>query len=326
MSITVSLIENGDAGACPHPAVHHRANPWASFEDFVQWYGESKNPLEEYEESRSQDMRLGIASDETIQNPIVKKSESSVLMEMTTNFWKTAWESSHPKTAAENEPLFDPISTAEMALHYLEALHPATLLCNVLAVNLAAAYFCLVFSAEEAVEIPSIRASLRKLRRRIDIAINLLSLDAVTSGQVSNPLHPGLSSVEAMAACETACIMLGENEVLLSRGRSLLSKFPAKFALIDKILKTAEGSVIAVDDELEQRDILRTVLSQQADPTSTSSRPSPTLREYLLRNYDDENPCQLCVRYGNHVKDLNSEGGLLMAITETQSHANFEIS
>eukprot|EP00977_Amphora_coffeiformis_P017636 scaffold5833_cov165-Amphora_coffeaeformis.AAC.10 len=300
------------------------ANPWASFEDFINWYGETKNPLEEYEEARSQDIRLGIASDETVQNSIAQTSESSNLMEVTKNFWKKTWESAAPKTAAENDPLFDPVSTAEMALHYLEALHPATLLCNVLAVNLAAAYFALVFSAEEALEIPSIRASLQILRKRVEIAINLLALDAVTSGQVSNPLHPGLSSIEAMVACETACIVLGENEVLLARGRSLLSKFPYKFILVDKILKATEGSVISVDDALERRDILRTVLSQQSDPTSTSSRPRPTLREYLLRNYDDDSPCQLVVRYGNHVKDLNGDGGLLMAVTKTQSQANIE--
>jgi len=245
-------------------------------------------------------------------------------MEITKDFWKRTWDSSDHKPAAENDPLFDPVSTAEMALHYLESLHPATLLCNVLAVNLAAAYFALVFSAEEALEIPSIRTSLRLLRKKIEIAINLLALDAVTSGQVSNPLHPGLSSIEAMVACETACIILGENEVLLARGRSLLSKFPSKFILIDNILRTTEGSVISVDDELEQCDILRIVLSQQSDPTTTSSRPRPTLREYLLRNYDDENPCQLCVRYGNHVRDLTGEGGLLIAITKTQPRANVE--
>ena len=298
------------------------ANPWSSFEDFTKWYGNPVNPLEEYEEARSQDIRLGIVSDDTVQTSIAKSSEASILTEMTKKFWKNTWDAAEPKTAAENEPLFDPVSTVEMALHYLETLHPATLLCNVLAVNLSAAYFGIVFSAEEALSIPCIRTSLRRLRKRVEIAVNLLSLDAVTSGQVSNPLHPGLSSVEAMAACENACIVLSENEVLLARGRSLLTKFPGKFDLIDRILKASEGCVITVEDEAEQRDILRTVLSQQTDPTSKSSRPSPTLREYLLRNHDNQNPCQLCVRYGNHVKDLDSEGGLLMAITKTQSQEN----
>ena len=297
------------------------ANPWASFEDFTNWYGSPVNPLEEFGEAISQDIRLGIASADAVQNSIAKTAESSLMMELTRKFWQKTWEAAPPKTAAESEPLFDPVSTAEMALHYLETLHPATLMCNVLAVNLSAAYFGLVYSAEESLSIPCVRASLRRLRNRVEIAINLLALDAVTSGQVSNPFHPGLSSAEAMAACENACIILQQNEVLLARTRSLLSKFPDKFNLIDRILKAAEGSVLSVDDEKERQDILRTVLSQQTDPTSVSSKPSPTLREYLLRNYDSDNPCQLSVRYGNHMKDLKSEGVLLMSLTKTQSLA-----
>ena len=50
-------------------------------------------------------------------------------MEVTKEFWKKTWESADAKTAAENDPLFDPVSTAEMALHYLEALHPGCEFC-----------------------------------------------------------------------------------------------------------------------------------------------------------------------------------------------------
>jgi Rab3 GTPase-activating protein catalytic subunit len=290
------------------------ANPWAAFDDFTAWYGTPVNPLEEYEEARSQDIRMGFSSDDTVQSAIARGAESFAVIELTKEFWAETWEMAQPLTASENSPLFDPTVTAEMALYYLETLHPATLLCNVLAANLSAAYFGLVFAAEEALEISSVRASLKRLRRRIELALNLLSLDAVTSGtqKGQNPLHPGLSSVEAMAASEAACIVLGENEVLLARARSLLSKFPGKFTLVDRILNASESSVIPVDTEAEQRDVLRTVL------TSKSSRPTPTLREYLLRNTDQANPCQLCVRYGNHVKDLESEGGLLLAMTKTQ--------
>jgi hypothetical protein len=233
------------------------------------------------------------------------------------------------------------MSTVEMTLDYLERMHPACLVNQILAVNLSAAYFTLISSADETLKIGVVEASLLHLRHRIDRALALLSRDA-TYGSTSLPegstnsemqnydsvSAQAFASDEAIGAAEDACNSLSEAETILARATSLLHKFPKQYDLIQQLLRLPDGSIASLNNVKGRKAILRAVRGQQRAKASPSSHhsftrkglPVPLLREYMLRNLDDSNPCQLSVRFGDkgaHVDNTDKEGGLVLALTKT---------
>jgi hypothetical protein len=213
------------------------ANPGAVYDDFAAWYGNPADPLAEYLEvdealtPQASPAELATRSPRSaaiadLKGKLDKAAESIRTLTTTRDFWAETWEEADA-TAAEEQPLlFDPITMAEMALDYFETLHPANLLCQVMATNLSAAYFSLATSAGDAVNIEIISSSLKHLRVTTEAAIKALSLDvliaATTKRPKSNLVFPSsVASVDSIAACEKACCALAESEALLARTRSV---------------------------------------------------------------------------------------------------------
>jgi hypothetical protein len=296
------------------------ANPNAIFQDFVNWYGNPRDPLEEYEESLSLALRPGTS--DTIETKLDKAKEGIYVLSMTRDFWTGTWKEAKPLSASFQEPLFDATMTVEMMLDFLETLHPATLLCQIMAVNLTAAYFTLSISAGEATNIESVMAALEYLRGKVEQACQLISVDT-TAG--SGPREKGedeskdvscrIVSVESLSACENACVAIGEAEFIISKAKSLLHKFPGQYQFVECILKNPEGCVTDLCGENGRRDILKAIVEQQQRVTGTtlSVPPVPFAREYVLRNYDETKPCQLAVRQSNIGLD-GACNGLVLAL------------
>lgn len=288
------------------------ANPGATFHDFVTWYGNPSDPL---------------CVDETVsKQPNTKdgRADAKRTLDLTREFWVSTWEEAEPIPATEQGPLFDAESTVEMSLDYLENIHPASLLSQVAAVNLASAYFALVASAGVTLHVGVVSASLLHLRETIEYALCLLSADAtnaigsllcnnkekkshqsmdhIGSKERASSSDIIMTSVEALAACSAACEALGSSEVIVSRAASLLHKMTQQYEVVDRILRSPEGTQIKVGDYAAQETLLHTIHARQKQiPVldDVNTKLQPAMREYILRNLDDDNPCQLSVRYND---------------------------
>ena len=262
------------------------ANPGCQFEDFVRWYGEPKLPLVDMDYS-VESLSLGLLEPDQI---------SERLMALTWAFWIKTWDDASATPAAEQEPLFCASDTVEIALDYLETLHPANLISSVMATNLSNAYHSLVLSAtvgtdlgEDATQIPMVEASLIRLRRKLEAALHLLSADSVSpnntvGGPQSSPETNGFcghvsgsslsvsppvfsfASLETLAPCETACRIIGENEMLLSNALSLLHKLPHQYELVEQLLQQHQQQ-----RRLQRRVRLQERLQQQQQRRRRSS-------------------------------------------------------
>ena len=294
------------------------ANPGATFEDFVGWYGNPSDPLEDVYDSEVLE-HVGDPNDSTKAEKLDKAAEAIFALEQTRNFWTKTWDEADPLPAAEQESLFDADSTVEMALDYLENIHPTTLLCQVMAVNLSTAYFILSASAGACIRIRSVAATLGRLRETVDTALQLLAKEA--TGSTGPP--DAMASVETLTACGKACEAIASAEVIVSRAASLLHKLPQQYKLVEAITKLSEGAPLSLaDDEAGRSTFLETVHEQQRQLPSAgvNLNLAPALREYLLQNTDDSTPCQLCVRYnddGINVCDGAGRGGTIFALTKT---------
>jgi Rab3 GTPase-activating protein catalytic subunit len=326
------------------------ANPGATFHDFVTWYGNPTNPLSEDEEDvipTTAEQRPGDSGN------IV---DSTRAMDLTRDFWFTTWEEANPIPAIEQGPLFDAESTVEMALDYLENIHPASLLCQVMAVNLCSSYFAIIASTGEALLIGIVSETLLQLRDKIESALFLLSVDATrATGSIGK--HFGsrndsksrnqsmaadkssqsdaimMVSVDALAATSAACEALGQAEVIVSRAASLLYKLDKQYDLIERILREREGTPIVVADHSAQQLLLTCIHKCQNEipamiVTGVANKILPARREYMLQNMDNDNPCQLCVRYNDEgIKVINNDstangqqvdmGGMILALAMT---------
>lgn len=230
-----------------------------------------------------------------------KAAEAIRALKETRDFWAKTWERARAVPASEQEQLFDTDTTVEMALDYFENLHPATLMCQVLAVNLASSFFVLSSAATPSMSITVVRAAVKNLREKIEAALQALSLDALTAVTVKHAGEPNsvpstVATVEAISSCERACIALYETEVLVSRATSLLHKLRGDHELVEVILQCAEASAIVIEDGDARTAILQVMAAYQHRP---HEMPEPLVREYLLRSYDSPLPRQLCVRYGS---------------------------
>jgi Rab3 GTPase-activating protein catalytic subunit len=315
------------------------ANPLCTIDDFTRWYGNPGSPLDDYSDDMFDHQNYSVESalQESAAKKLDRASEAMRVLVATREFWGKTWEEAKPVPAAEQEPLFDYSTTVEMILDYLEQLHPANLLNQVMAVNLSSAYFVLASSAKGTMKIGIVQLSMKKLRHKTERALELLSRDA--TGVLSHVAEGGSTAVstnssqyaseDAIAACEDACNALSVTETMIARATSLLYKFPGQYKLISDLLRFADGSTLALVDREGRRNFLNLIYEQQqqqgsgnhsedVDP-SKDNLPNPLLREYVFRNLDDENPAQLAVRFGEeggNPKDNRSasEGGVLLAL------------
>lgn len=309
------------------------ANPMCIIDDFTRWYGNPGSPLDDYnDDPASDEMSVQEAYQESAAKKLDRASEAMRVLVSTRDFWGKTWEEATPIPAAEQDPLFDYSTTVEMVLDHLEQLHPANLMNQVMAVNLSSAYFTLASSARGAMKIGIVQLSLKRLRQKTERALKLLSRDSTgmlsqwadgggsTAGSTSSS-H--FASLEAICACEEACHALSVTETMIARATSLLHKFPCQYKLISDLLRFADGSTLALTDREGRTSFLDAIYDQQqtrntaaVDP-SKDRLPNPILREYVFRNLDDENPCQLAVRFGNEGPNLDQggdEGGVLLAL------------
>lgn len=322
------------------------ANPNATIDDFTKWYGNPGSPLDEYDDDvpLPEDASLSGAYYASAAKKLDRASEAMKVLMATRDFWATTWEQAPAVPAAEQEPLFDFESTVEMAIDYLEQMHPANLVNQVMAVNLSSAYFVLVSSADEALKVGLVKTTIQKLRQKVDRALQLLSDDATgalfqqqannnnssDNGSTATATANQYISEESIFACEDACNSLSVTETMLSRAISLLSKFPRQYTLVQDLLKLTDGTAVALTDPVGRKGFLNVIYQQQrnhpgflaaaASGGISDSTPQPVLREYILRNLDDEKPCQLAVRLGDsdaYLGRVENEGGVLLAILKS---------
>ena len=133
------------------------------------------------------------------------------------------------------------------------------------------------------------------------------------------------ASEKAISACEEVCNALSVTETMIARATSLLHKFPNQYKLVSDLLRFADGSTLALTDRAGRTSFLNLVFEQQQKEnklldSTRDKTPNPMLREYVFRNLDEENPCQLAVRFGDEVTDFDrgeNEGGVLLALSKS---------
>ena len=288
------------------------ANPGAIFQDFINWYGNPGNPLDDYNEQESV-----LSLNASVAVKLDKASQAIHILNGVREFWSGTWDEATACAAMDQEPLFDVMNAVEMVLDNLGTMHPASLMNQVVAVNLSTSYFALVTSAGEAKFLGVVDKSLARLKAQTKFALELLGRD-VAHGSLPDKDLPGdrlprYASLESIRACEDVCYAIGETEVLTCRALSLLHKFPHQYDLVERMLRLDDSDPIPLDSQDGRREILATIAKQQQGDVAT-----PALREYILRNTDDARPSQLCVRFGQD----DVEGGLMIAMTK--SHASVD--
>ncbi len=318
------------------------ANPKCTLDDFTKWYGNPGSPFDDYgtEEKKSGETYGISAYKESAAKKLDKASEAMRVLMSTRDFWGQCWEESTPVPATEQQPLFDHVSTVEMVIDYLEQLHPANLMNQVMAVNLSSAYFALASSAKATTKVGIVQLSLKRLRQKTEKALKVLSHDSLGNlSQIDDKMRSGhgstvgtsavtssvFASEKAIAACEEVCNALSVTETMIARATSLLHKFPNQYKLVSDLLRFADGSTLALTDRTGRTSFLNLVFEQQQKEnklldSARDKTPNPLLREYVFRNLDDENPCQLAVRFGDEVTDFDrgeNEGGVLLALSKS---------
>ena len=318
------------------------ANPNCVLDDFVRWYGSPGSPFDDYkmEEKKSTETCGQNAHKESAAKKLDKASEAMRVLTSIRDFWGQCWEEATPVPAAEQQPLFDHVSTVEMIIDYLEQLHPANLMNQVMAVNLSSAYFALASSAKATTKVGIVQLSLKRLRQKTEKALKVLSHDSLGNlSQMSGKTKTGKSvntagastmtsifaSEKAITACEDACNALSVTETMIARATSLLHKFPNQYKLVSDLLRFADGSTLPLTDRAGRASFLNLVFEHQQKEnklldSARDRTPNPMLREYVFRNLDDENPCQLAVRFGDEVTAADrgeNEGGVLLALSKS---------
>ena len=307
------------------------ANPGAVFQDFVAWYGNPENPLKQYEEDKffAETTPYGLTS--PTKTPEDEAFEALSVLSATRSFWSACWDEAKPNPAQDQDPLFDAFSTVEMLLLWFESMHPAILINQILAVNIAMANFILQ-SSSPSNNLRPVRDALLRLEEKTSDALQLLSKDVIKS--ISNPIKSSDGAInsftyispETIKTCEGVCTLIGDVEILQSRATSLLSKLNGDEMLVQTIMEAPEGRSIAVKTSNSRLGILNEINSQQQRNSGAEAAftelPTPSVREYILRNSDEKHPCQLTVSiggtFGLEVGGANStKGGLVLALKKS---------
>ena len=298
------------------------ANPGAVFQDFISWYGNPSNPLQQYEDDAS--VKTKSAMEEA--------QEALLVLDATRTFWSETWEEAEACPASNQDPLFDAYSTVEMLLHSFESMHPALLMNQVLAVNLAMAYFILQ-SSKPPCRISYLDDAFWSLEKKIEEALALLEIDLKTglsksSGdEKSSTGSYSHASPSTLLACENVCDKIGEVELLLSRATSLLTKFSGDSIIVEEILGSHESQYLEVESYESRTGILNAINLQQdrnsgKNNSNMNDFPYASVREYILRNRNDSNPCQLTVCIGGthgleNGGNNSTKGGLVLALNKS---------
>jgi len=313
------------------------ANPGAVFQDFTGWYGNPENPLQQFKDETS-----SCTTDEVFQSIDMKcaneeAEEARFVLDSTREFWSNAWDETLPIPASEQNPLFDAFSTVEMLLMSFEDMHPAFLVNQIMAVHFAMTYFVLS-SSKPVCRLDLVDCSLQRLSRTIETVLEMLNKDLMEGlmHQVSAASTDGGSACSfspitpaTLTACEQLCDQIVGVENLLSRATSLLSKFSGDSSLVQRVLQKSDGYRLSATSHDSRSGILKEIQCQQQRNSGSSTVcmddiPFPSVREYILRNSDDCNPCQLTVSIGGthglEKGGTNSTmGGLVLALNKCVS-------
>lgn len=321
------------------------ANPECTIDDFTKWYGNPGSPFDDYniQDPISDERSVHSAYKESAAKKLDRASEAMRVLVSTRDFWSQCWDESSPIPASEQQPLFDHVSTVEMVIDYLEQLHPANLLNQIMSVNLSSSYFALASSAKATMKIGIVQLSMKRLRQKTERALKILSHDSLGNlSQISEGIRSGSGSTtgtssftssifasdKALYACEDACNAMSVTETMIARATSLLHKFPNQYKVVSELLRFTDGSPMDLTDRVGRTSFLNLVFQQQQkenkllDP-SRDKVPNPILREYVFRNLDDENPCQLAVRFGDEITNIDrgeNEGGVILALSKSYYH------
>jgi len=178
----------------------------------------------------------------------------------------------------------------------------------------------------------SVARGLFNLKTAIDGALEALTKDAADgflhlapktmADDKSDPLV--YVSTSTIAKCEEACNVIGELEILLSRVLSLLQKFPGEYDVVDMLLQCRDGRFVFMKHPRERSAFLGAIRRHQLIHSNSSPEATPAMREYVLRNVDSSNPCQLSARLVPDLEEAQSaslfHGSLLLALTKS-SHS-----
>ncbi len=308
------------------------ANPGCTFEDFIQWYGNPEDPLNQYDEETPSIQTASSMHGRTSppKSPEDEAFEAFYVLDATRMFWSKCWKESNPIAAEDQEPLFDAFSSVEMLLLWFDSIHPAILMNQVLGVNITMANYILQTSSPR-MNLRPVKEALMRLENMTADALLLLNKDVIKS--MSNPISSPFSSefidpfayisVETIKACEIVITYIGSVEVLLSRATSLLTKLNGDEEMVKLILEAPENRISEAHSSLSRSGILEEINSQQKRNSGQTSGmnelPFPSVREYVLRNLDEQNPCQLttCIggTFGLESGGANStKGGLVLAM------------
>jgi hypothetical protein len=188
-----------------------------------------------------------------------------------------------------------------------------------MAANLCSSFFVLTANAGEASKLGIIQSSFGCLRSIIETALNHLSDNVISalSGDedLDEEIATSVLTVSTIVACERACAAFSETEVMLSRAVSLLNKYPGRYDLAERMLKSGEDVAVGVRNPDDRSAILELVENQQRGSVPPGQCPEASISDYLLRSVDNPLPSQLLVRCcSDRDEDGTLRGSLAIAI------------
>merc|ERR1740139_1493771 len=176
----------------------------------------------------------------------------------------------------------------ERVIDYLEAMHPAHLTNQILAVNFTTANFVLSATAGPAKKVTSVRVALEALREKTQNACFLLE-EEFKRELIDDAVGPG--SPECFLACEAVCDAIAGAEVLIARATSLLHVFPGEPDMAEDLLSHGWASTDCHPRSLARRQVVFDgVMSRQKRPGEAggSAVPIPVAKDYVIRNADPD--------------------------------------
>merc|ERR1712039_1129679 len=187
-----------------------------------------------------------------------------------------------------------------MLLYFLETMHPALLLNQILVLNIVRINFILQDACNQKDSHLSSFTILQNLSKTLQSksqeALQKLFKDVekmslIMEERDMNKKQRWHISMQTLIVCETVCNLIAELEVTLSRVQSLMKKLDNVDLAIRIINRTDDAEEIVFD---EFNNIDEGFLQK------------PVVKEYCLRNENEDEPCQLTAIIGD---------GIAMALT-----------